>query len=56
MLTSLGNRRAPTNQLILSILKPFGAKWFVKTFEHVHGNPEIIENGFGATGITDAIK
>ena len=42
--------------LRLSILKPFGAKWFVKTFEHVQGNPEIIKNGFAATGITDAIK
>ena len=37
-------------------LKQFGAKWFVKAIEHVQGNPEIIKNGFGATGITDAIK
>ena len=42
--------------LRLSILKSLGTKWFVKTFEHVQGNPEIIKNGFGATGITDAIK
>ena len=42
--------------LRLSVLKPFGTKWFVKAFEHVQSNPKIIKKGFGATGITDAIK
>ena len=42
--------------LRLSILKSFGTKWFVKTFEHVQGNPEIIKNGFGATGIHQVTK
>jgi len=49
LLIRLNNRMVLTNQMI-------GAKWFVKAFEHVQSNPEIIKNGFGATGITDASK
>ena len=25
----------------LSVLKPFGARWFIKTFQHVADNPDI---------------
>jgi len=45
-----------TYKLKLSVLKPFGAKWFVKAFEHVERNAEIDKNGFSATGLTDSIK
>lgn len=40
----------------LSVLKPFGARWFIKAFQHVADNPDIIKNGFSVAGITDVIK
>ena len=40
----------------LSVLKPFGARWFIKAFQHVADNPDIITNGFSSAGITDVIK
>ena len=32
--------------LKLSTLKPLGAQWFVRAFEHVSQNNQIIKNGF----------
>ena len=40
----------------LSVVKPLGARWLMKAFDHIQSHPELIMNGFRAAGITDAIS
>ena len=42
--------------LKLSIVKPLGAQWMIKLYNHLKSHPEIIQNGFRAAGITECLK
>ena len=42
--------------LKLSTLKPLGAHWFKRAFEHVSQNNQIIKNGFNEVGITSKLN
>ena len=44
-------------KLSLSVMKPLGAKWLMKAFDHIQSqsHPTFVMNGFKAAGITDAI-
>ena len=39
----------------LSIVKPIGAKWLMNLYNHFKANPDIIKNGFKASGITQVL-
>ena len=41
--------------LKLSVMKPLGAKWMIKLFDHFCARPEVIVNGFRAAGIKNII-
>ena len=41
--------------LKLSVLKPIGAKWMIKLFDHFCARPEVIVNGIRAAGIKNII-
>ena len=42
-------------KLPLSVMKPLGAKWLMKAFNHIQSHPTMIKNGFKAAGITGII-
>ena len=42
-------------KLPLSVMKPLGAKWLMKAFDHIQSHPKMIMNGFKAPGITDNV-
>lgn len=42
--------------LKLSTVKPLGAKWLIELYDYFKKRPEIIINGFKATGIIDVLK
>ena len=42
-------------KLPLSVMKPLGAKWLMKAFDHIQSHPKMIMNSFKAPGITDII-
>ena len=42
-------------KLPLSVMKPLGAKWLMKSFDHIQSHPTMIKNGFKAAGITGII-
>ena len=35
----------------MAIVKPLGAKWMIKLYDYMKGNPDIITNGFRKAGI-----
>ena len=37
--------------LSMSVVKPLGATWLMKTFDYIKANPSIIINGFKGAGI-----
>ena len=39
----------------MSVVKPVGAKWMLKLYDYFKAHPEIIQNGFKGTGITDGL-
>ena len=39
----------------MSIMKPLGAKWPIKSYDYIVGKP-IVKNGFKDAGITDALE
>ena len=41
--------------LCLSVMKPHGAKWLLELHEYLRSKPDIIINGFRATGILDCV-
>ena len=42
--------------LRMAIMKPLGVRWLLKAYKHLIINKEIIQNGFKAAGIVDALK
>ena len=42
--------------LKLSVMKPLGARWMIQLYDHFKSTPEVIVNGFKATGIFDCVK
>ena len=42
--------------LRMAVMKPLGARWLLKAYRHLMVNKEIIQNGFKAAGIADALK
>ena len=38
------------------MVKPLGAKWMMKLYDYFKTHPEIIQNGFRASGITEALS
>ena len=45
----------PVN-LRLQMMKPLGARWMIRLYDHMKSHPEIIVNGFRASGIYNSIK
>ena len=42
--------------LKLQVMKPLGARWLIQLYNHMKSHPEIIVNGFKASGIYNSIK
>ena len=42
--------------LKLRVMKPLGARWLIQLYDHMKGHPEIIVNGFKASGIYTSVK
>lgn len=42
--------------LKLSVMKPLGARWMIQLYDHFKSTPEVVVNGFKATGIFDCVK
>ena len=42
--------------LRLSNMKPLGAQWLVKLYDHFKANPTVLLNGFRAAGITNCLN
>ena len=42
--------------LKLSVMKPLGARSMIQLYDHFKNSPEVIVNGFKATGIFDCVK
>ena len=42
--------------LKLRVMKPLGARWLIQLYDHMKSHPEIIVNGFKASGIYNSIK
>ena len=42
--------------LRLSVMKPLNAMWLKEAHKYLKNNPNIIKNGFKASGITDALE
>ena len=42
--------------LKLQVMKPLGARWMIQLYDHMKSHPEIIVNGFKASGIYNSIK
>ena len=40
----------------LSVMKPLGATWLKKAFDHIQSHPDLIKNGFKAAGNSTAIS
>ena len=53
--TSAQGEQYTAIKLPLSVMKPLGAKWLMKAFDHIQSQPTMIKNGFKAAGITDVI-
>ena len=49
------NQLEPAN-LRLQTMKPLGARWMIHLYDDMKSHPEIIVNGFRASGIYDSIK
>lgn len=42
--------------LKLSVMKPLGARWMIQLYDYFKSTPEVVVNGFKATGIFDCVK
>ena len=42
--------------LKLSIMKPLGAQWMIKQYNYLKSKPDIVQNGFKGSGITDSLR
>ena len=51
-----GEKPVEPVDLHLSIMKPLGAQWLVKLYDHFKAKSSVIYNGFRASGIVDCLK
>ena len=51
-----GEKPVEPVDLRLSIMKPLGAQWLVKLYDHFKAKSSVIYNGFRASGIVDCLK
>lgn len=42
--------------LLLTVMKPLGAKWITKMYDNIRGKKELVFNGFKESGIADAVN
>lgn len=47
-----GDKIQPVS-LNLSVVKPLGANWMIRLYDHFKGRPDVIKNGFRAAGISE---
>ena len=52
----LDGKKAEPVDLRMSVVKPLGARWMLKLYGYFKAHPEIIQNGFKASGITDGLS
>ena len=52
----LDGKKAEPVDLRMSVVKPLGAKWMLNLHGYFKAHPEIIQNGFKASGITDGLS
>jgi len=40
----------------MAVMKPLGAQWILKMYDHLLAHPDIIRNGFKAAGIMNSFS
>ena len=40
----------------MGVMKPLGAQWILKMYDHLLAHPDIIRNGFKAAGIVNSFS